>query len=70
MEDLKQIVLPFYEKALTVNTETNPNAVLNDLLAEGFTSYGTLDNKTSDELIGQLSFFWKMIPDLVWAPVK
>ena len=68
MPDLKSIVLPFYEKALTVNTETNPADVLKGLLANDFVSYGTVDNKTTDELIGQLQFFWVMIPDLVWAP--
>ncbi len=68
MTSLKELVLPFYEKALTVNTETNPAAVLFDLLDDDFISYGTIENKNSEQLIGQLRFFWKMIPDLVWAP--
>lgn len=68
MTSLKELVLPFYEKALTVNTETNPAAVLFDLLDDDFISYGTIENKNSEQLIGQLGFFWKMIPDLVWAP--
>lgn len=70
MGNLKDTVLPFYEKALTVNNETNPAEVLTELLADGFVSYGTVDNKTSEQLIGQLCFFWQMIPDLVWAPVE
>ena len=68
MTSLKELVLPFYEKALTVNTETNPAAVLYDLLDDDFISYGTIENKNSEQLIDQLGFFWKMIPDLVWAP--
>ena len=68
MGNLKETVMPFYEKALTVNNETNPADVLNGLLADGFVSYGTVENKNSEQLIGQVGFFWKMIPDLVWAP--
>lgn len=70
MPNLKETILPFYEKALTVNTETNPANVLGDLLTDDFVSYGTTENKNSQQLIGQLGFFWKMIPDLVWAPVE
>lgn len=70
MENLEAIVLPFYQKALTVNTETTPEAVLNNILADSFVSFGTIDvaNKSKEQLIGQLGFFWKMIPDLVWIP--
>ena len=70
MTDLKAIVLPFYQKALTVNTETTPADVLNTILADDFVSEGTVDNKNKEQLIGQLGFFWKMIPDLVWEPVE
>ncbi len=68
MSNLKETVLPFYEKALTVNSDTNPAAVLNEILADEFISIGTIDNKNSEQLIGQLGFFWKMIPDLIWSP--
>lgn len=60
--------MAFYEKALTVNTETNPADVLNTILADAFVSYGTTENKNKEQLIGQLGFFWKMIPDLKWEP--
>ena len=65
---LEAIVLPFYQKALTVNTEANPAEVLNAVLADDFVSYGTTENKSKEQLIGQLGFFWKMIPDLKWEP--
>ena len=68
MSNLKEIVLPFYQKALTVNTETNPADVLSTILADDFVSEGTVDNKNKEQLIGQLGFFWKMIPDLKWEP--
>ncbi|MBK8505487.1 MAG: ester cyclase [Saprospiraceae bacterium] len=68
MKNLEAIVLPFYQKALTVNTGTNPADVLNAILADGFVSHGTIDNKDREQLIGQLGFFWKMIPDLKWEP--
>lgn len=70
MKNLTEIVLPFYQKALTVNTETNPAEVLNSILADNFVSEGTVDNKNKEQLIGQLGFFWKMIPDLIWEPVE
>ncbi|MCF8278318.1 MAG: ester cyclase [Flavobacteriales bacterium] len=70
MENLKEIVLPFYQKALTVNAETNPADVLNAILAPDFISEGTVDNKNKEQLIGQLGFFWKMIPDLKWEPTE
>jgi predicted ester cyclase len=70
MKNLTEIVLPFYQKALTVNTETNPAEVLNSILADNFVSEGTVDNKNKEQLIGQLGFFWKMIHDLKWEPVE
>ncbi|MBK8506727.1 MAG: nuclear transport factor 2 family protein [Saprospiraceae bacterium] len=42
--------------------------MLNAILADGFVSHGTIDNKDREQLIGQLGFFWKMIPDLKWEP--
>ncbi|MFS4494318.1 ester cyclase [Maribacter sp. 2308TA10-17] len=58
----------FYEKALTVNTETSPEVVLNNILADDFVSKGSIENKSKAQLIGQLGFFWKLIPDLKWTP--
>lgn len=58
----------FYEKALTVNTQTTPDVVLNNILAENFLSKGSVENKSKEQLIGQLGFFWKLIPDLKWVP--
>ncbi|MEP2935766.1 MAG: ester cyclase [Gilvibacter sp.] len=69
MTNLKSIVLPFYQGALTVNTETNPTDVLNSILGDNFISEGTADNKNKEQLIGQLGFFWQMIPDLKWEPI-
>ena len=36
------------------------------ILAEGFQSKGSADVKTKEQLIGQVQFFWKLIPDLKW----
>lgn len=67
---MEAIVMPFYQGALTVNTKTNPADALNSVLADDFISFGTSEkaNKSKEQLIGQLNFFWKMIPDLVWEP--
>jgi predicted ester cyclase len=58
----------FYKKALTVNTETTPTAVLAEVLAADFISYGSVDSKGKPALIGQVEFFWKLIPNLTWEP--
>ncbi len=64
----KEAVLSFYEKALTVNDETTPEAVLSNILLDGFVSKGSVESKTKEQLIGQLGFFWKLIPNLKWLP--
>lgn len=64
----KEALLAFYQKALTVNTETNPASVLNEILADSFESKGSVESKNKEQLIGQLGFFWKLIPDLKWEP--
>jgi predicted ester cyclase len=58
----------FYNKALTLNTETTPEKVLTEILADNFVSKGSVENKIKEQLIGQLGFFWKLIPDLKWEP--
>jgi|TARA_B100000780_G_scaffold254333_1_gene202393 predicted ester cyclase len=63
-----EVLNAFYEKALTVNTETNSNLVLNNILADDFVSKGSVESKSKEQLIGQLGFFWKLIPDLKWVP--
>ena len=68
MTNLKTIVLPFYQGALTVNKATNPADTLNSILGDNFISEGTVDTKNKEQLIGQLGFFWQMIPDLKWDP--
>lgn len=64
----KEALMSFYEKALTVNTETNPAKVLSKILGDNFLSKGSVESKTKDQLIGQLGFFWKLIPNLKWVP--
>lgn len=64
----KEALLAFYEKALTVNTETRPEPVLAKILADNFVSKGSVESKTKEQLTGQLGFFWKLIPDLKWVP--
>jgi predicted ester cyclase len=66
MENLKEIVTPFYTKCLTVNAETNVAEKMNQILADSFQSKGAADVKGKEQLIGQIQFFWKLIPDLKW----
>ncbi len=58
----------FYHHALTVNEDCRPTAVLSSLLAEGYQSYATKGTKNAAQLSQQLEFFWKIVPDLKWAP--
>lgn len=68
MDKNREALVGFYRKALTVNTETTPAEVLADILADNFISKGSVDSKTKEQLIGQVGFFWKLIPDLKWEP--
>ncbi len=64
----KEAVMAFYNKALTVNTVTRPTQVLTPLLADGYMSSSSSGAKNPQQLMGQLEFFWKLIPDLKWIP--
>jgi len=68
MDKNNEALIAFYRKALTVNTETNPGEVLNPILANDFVSYGSVDSKSKEGLIGMLNFFWQLVPDLKWEP--
>ncbi len=63
-----EAIQEFYNKALTVNDETSPTTLLSNRLAEGYKSSGSVESKGAAQLIGQLEFFWKIIPDLKWEP--
>lgn len=67
-EQAREIVLPFYTQALTVNAETTSTAVLERILADGFVSLNGQETKPKAALVGQVAFFWKLIPDLRWEP--
>ncbi len=66
MENFKEIVRTFYTKCLTVNPETNVAEAMGKILADNFQSKGSADVKTKEQLIGQIQFFWKLVPDLKW----
>ena len=67
-DEVHRIVSPFYRKALTVNTDSTPAAVLDRILAPDFQSINSQEVKDKVTLIKQVGFFWQLIPDLVWAP--
>jgi len=70
MDDLKPLVRTFYDSCLTVSTRPggDPARVMGELLADDFQSINVAETKGKPQLIGQVQFFWKLIPDLVWAP--
>ncbi len=64
----KQAIEAFYGKALTVNNEARPTDVLKPLLSSAFESMSSSGSKNAAQLMQQLEFFWKIIPDLKWEP--
>ena len=64
----REAVMAFYNKALTVNNQTRPTQVLTPILAEGYMSTSSSGAKNPEQLMKQLEFFWKLIPDLKWEP--
>jgi len=66
--EYKAALTAFYYNALTVNTETTPTVVLTEVLADNFLSSGSVESKGKPALMGQVEFFWKLIPDLKWEP--
>jgi len=64
----KEAIDAFYGKALTVNSKTRPTAVLSNALADVYQSSGSVESKGAEQLMRQLEFFWKIIPDLKWEP--
>ncbi len=68
MQDARAALTAFYRECLTVNPTTDVASTLDRILADTFVSKGSLDSKTKQQLIGQVQFFWKLIPDLKWEP--
>ena len=71
MKDLKPLVRTFYDSCLTVSPTADVSQVariMSELLADDFQSLNSAETKSKAQLIGQVQFFWKLIPDLVWAP--
>jgi predicted ester cyclase len=71
MQDLKPLVRTFYDSCLTVSPSADVSQVarvMGELLADDFRSINAAETKSKAQLIGQVQFFWKLIPDLVWAP--
>lgn len=62
----RDIVRPFYTDCLTVNAGADAPAVMNRLLHDAFESIGSVETKTKAQLIGQVQFFWQLVPDLRW----
>lgn len=66
MRSVKDTVRPFYTDCLTVNPDTDVAAAMDKILADGFQSKGSVDVKNKVQLIGQIQYFWKLVPDLKW----
>ncbi|MER2599905.1 MAG: ester cyclase [Caldilineales bacterium] len=66
MQNIKDIVRPFYTDCLTVNPHTDVAAAMDKILADNFQSKGSVDVKSKAQLIGQIQYFWKLVPDLKW----
>ena len=62
----KQTVTKFYTNCLTVQEGATPTDALNNLLADSFQSINAKERKDKNMLIGQISMFWKVMPDMKW----
>jgi len=52
MQDLAELVNPFYTKCLTVNQDTNVSALMGNLLADDFQSFGSAEIKNKEKSWG------------------
>ena len=68
MESIKELVGKMYVDCLTVNTRVDPGVELGKMLADNFQSVNAAEIKSKQVLIGQIQYFWKLIPDLKWEP--
>jgi predicted ester cyclase len=71
MQDPKSLVRTFYDSCLTVSATGDASQVariMESLLADDFRSINVAETKSKAQLIAQVQFFWKLIPDLAWAP--
>jgi steroid delta-isomerase-like uncharacterized protein len=66
MNNLKEIIIPFYTQCLTVNKENKIAEILGAMLAENFKSHASSEIKDKAQMIGSLQYFWKLIPNLKW----
>lgn len=64
MDKNREAIKAFYDKALTVNSETTPAEILSTILSPDFVAKGSKDTESKDEIIGRFSFFGKIVPDL------
>jgi predicted ester cyclase len=66
MQNLKEIVAPFYNECLTVNATVNLQERLAQLLADDFQSLNAAGVKDKATLSKQIEGFWKLMPNLKW----
>lgn len=64
MENLKDKVKPLYTSCFSVDKNADPSAIMGELLADDFQSINAGETKSKAQLIGQVQFLWKLIPDL------
>jgi predicted ester cyclase len=67
MDSSKDLVRRFYSHCLTVSPGQDPTPVMEKLLAADFESIDAAQTKSKAQLIGQVQYFWKLVPDLAWT---
>lgn len=66
--NLKELIIPFYQRALSVNKSKPLEPYLEEILSEDFRSLSTLEAKNKNEFIDQIKKQWNLLPDLKWEP--
>ncbi len=66
MDNLKDIVKPFYTECLTVNGTANLQEKLSQLLADDFQSKNAAETKDKATMMKQIAGFWQLMGDMKW----
>ncbi len=64
MEILKDIIKPLYNSCFSVDKTRDPVTIMGELLKDDFQSINAGETKSKAQLIGQVQYLWKLIPDL------
>lgn len=66
--NLKEIIVPFYQRALSVNNNKSLASFLDEILSPEFKCISSLETQNKDEFIEHVKNQWSLLPNLKWEP--